>query len=1079
MLNLKVERISFTNLKMVIFLLLLIQTSIVFAQLPKLEFSTLNDLEDISNSNGIVITQDSVGYLWIGTERGLFRYDGQTVFNYRNNENGNNSLPSGRINKLFVDSKKNLWLCTNEGLYKYNPEFDNFSPIVVDSDLRGVPGYNISAIAEDRTGQLFIAYEKSIYKYDRSQNLFSKVTELKEGVINALIFDDQNNIWIAASSNGGLHYYDQKKQQGTSFLNDPADKQSISNNEVFDVALVKGKLWIATNGGGIDSYNLTDKTFKHYIFPEYFDNYALSIFIDKKKNIWICTLGSIKLFDPSTDHFYDYYYQPNNPRPLDKGLRSFFEDNQGNYWTVPSVGGIRVVKSKNKFNHIDTHPENFWRTSKKNITSVSVDGSGHLWIGNFYNGIDVFNWEEQKTERYVHKENDPGSLGNGTIFSIFLDSKKQMWIGSNMGGLQQFNPETKSFKTYTNKLADTLSIAGNDVRSISEDDNGDLWIAVQKKGVDRFDIKNKTFHHFNSKNNHLSNDYAFQVLNDSKGNLWVGTAWGLNLLRKGETIFKNFMFIKGDSTTINNNEIHSIHEDRQQNIWVGTPEGLNKFNYATQTFARYSAGLKNKQVAGILSDQKNNIWVSTPVGISKFDPHTQRFINFDRSDGLLSKEFFDRACCRDEHNELFFGGYEGIDLFNPDSLNIETKRPTVVLTDFKLFNKSISYKKDSTIIQKHISYAKKIVLDYKSNSFTFLYQGINLTNSDKISYAFRLDGFDRNWIDAGEKREANYTNLSPGEYTFRVKAKYENGNWNEKETTIELDIVPAWWMTTWFKILMGLVLLTTPFAFAYWRTKRLRDQREKLEMIVAERTIEIQSKNDQLRNLNSTKDKLFSIISHDLRSPFSAILGFQDLLADEYYNLTDTERLDMINQVQSSSKQIYSLVENLLNWARIQTNMIQYNPVSFQLKEVILEKISLYRNIAEVKGISLVDQIPDDLVAFADKNLLETTLRNLINNAIKFTASGGTILVKASKKDTVIEISVIDSGTGMTKEQTDTLFNIETMHTKQGTKGEKGSGLGLVLCKEFVEKNKGLITVESQPGKGSIFSFTVPASPTR
>jgi len=675
---------------------------------------------------------------------------------------------------------------------------------------------------------------------------------------------------------------------------------------------------------------------------------------------------------------------------------------------------------------------------------------------------------------------------------FFCDSKKQVWVGSCLGGLQIYNPKTKNFDSYQHNPDDTLSIAGNDVRSISENADGNLWIAIKGKGVDLFDIKNKTFHHYNSKNNRLSNEYPFQVLNDSRGNLWVATGWGLSFLRKGERIFKNFYYRKSDTTTISSDETHSVYEDGQHNIWVGTSNGLNKFNYESQTFSRYRTGLENKHIASIISDKKNNIWVGTNKGISKFDPTTLQFTNYDQYYGLLSRQFIDRSCCKDKHNELFFGGSDGIDMFNPDSLKTEIRKPTVVLTDFRLFNKSFTYRDDSSKIDRHISYAKKILLNYSDNSIAFRYQAINLTEAANINYAYKLDGFDRNWIYDNEKREANYTNLSPGNYTFRVKAKFDNSEWSEKDTSIELDVIPTWWMTTWFKILMGLLVLTSTYAFVYFRIKRLHKQKVELEEIVAERTVEIlhkndllnaqkislEQKNDQLKNLNSTKDKLFSIISHDLRSPFNAILGFHSLLIRYYDDYSDTERQKMIRQVHSASNKVFELVENLLNWARIQTDSIHPCPVPFDVKEIILKKLDLHRDIAEAKGITMKHQLPDKLIAFADINLLKTTLRNLINNAIKFSQKGGSILVKASRNNQFIEISVTDSGLGMTQELIDTLFNLETTRTQHGTDGERGSGLGLVLCKEFVEKNKGILTVESQEGIGSTFSFTVPALPT-
>lgn len=1079
-----------TRIKLVLFLFFLNHADPGFAQQPLLEFSSLNSLEDLSTLKATVVTQDSNGFLWIGSEEGLYRFDGQSIYSYLHDTGDNHTIPSNRINTLFVDQAKNLWVGTSEGFCRYNPDYDHFIQLITESDTKGVAGVDIQLIAEDHTGQLFVACGKSIYSYNRSNNQFLKVLELKQGKINAMIFDDLNNIWIAASFNGGLFYFNRERGQLSSYLNDPASTESISSNEVTDIKLIDGTLWIATYGAGIDSYSIKNNLYKHYVSAEYFENFANRIFVGRNKQIWICTLACLKLFNPAADNFYNYYHQPNNPKSPGKSLSDIYEDNQGNYWTVHLTGGIRVARSRNTFRYFNSDPASFWSLTENNTTSISADGSDCLWIGNHYNGIDVFNWAEHRIDRYTHQEKDLKSLGNGTIFSIFRDSKNQMWIGSNMGGLQRFIPETKNFETYLNKADDTLSIASNDVRFISEDASGDLWIAVHGKGVDRFDVKSKSFHHFNARNNSLSNDFTFQVTNDSRGNVWVATSRGLNLLQKGDALFKNFLHSKSDSSTISHNFVFSIHEDSLQNIWVGTPEGLNKYDFEDQTFTHFSAGLKNRQVVSIASDQKNNIWVGTRAGISKFDPDSREFTNFNPNDGLLSKEFNVRSLYRNKFNELFFGGTEGIDVFNPDSLRPETNMQRVFLTDFKLFNKSISYKHDSTIIKQHISRAKQIVLGYKSNSFSFLYRVVKLPDPDKITYTYKLTGFDEDWIFAEKRTEASYTNLNPGNYYFRVKARYDNGNWSEAETSVELIIVPAWWMTIWFKILMVLLVVSVTSGLIFWRMKRLTHQRIKLEKLVTERTNEILNKNellktqamtlsqtsDQLKNLHSTKNKLFSIISHDLRSPFNGILGFQALLIKNYFDFSDDERIEMITQVHSSTNHVYYLVENLLSWAKIQTNSIQQIPVKFDVRNEILSRLGLYLSAAKTKGIRFDHQLPEKLTAFADVNLLKTTLRNLIDNAIKFTPAGGSILIRVMQEYDVIRISVIDSGTGMTQKQTDSLFNIELTQSAVGTNGEIGSGLGLILCREFVEKNKGLLTVESQPGKGSTFTFTIPAA---
>lgn len=1071
----KVKGMAINWVRAIFLIYFLFQVYFAFSQQPALEFRSLDVLENLTNGRVTSITQDSIGFLWIGTRDGVFRFDGSTVYKYSNVDNDPNSLPASNTNKLLVDSKNNIWACTSDGLCLYNREFDYFTPVVTSNDLKGLPGTDLYVINEDKAGNINVAFGRSLFKFDKSQNLFTKILDLEQGKINAIAFDELNNIWIAASDDGGLFYYNQQSNKIAKYRNIPNNKNSVSSNEVTDVALNRNKLWIATNGRGVDCLDLKGMTFKNYLSQNYFENYSFSISVDKKKNVWVCTLGSLKLYDRGADDFFNYYHQENNPKSLGRSLTGFFEDNQGNYWTIHSLGGIRTSEVENRFKHFSTNPDWYWTTSEKHITAISHDGSGNLWIGNFYNGIDVFNWQEHRIDRYMNKQNDPNSLGNGTIFSIFRDSKNQMWVGSNLGGLQRFNPLTKNFESFLNRPGDTLSIASNDVRSITEDDQGNLWLALHGKGVDRFDTKTRTFKHFNTRNAQLSNDYTFQVLIDSKGNLWVATAYGLNILPKGEPIFKSFSNVKNDSTTIGSNTIHTIYEDQQKNIWIGTPLGLNKYDHASQSFIRYNSILKNNSICSILSDSKNNLWISTTAGISKFNPTTQKVTNFDQNDGLLSKAFFPLSRHTEDHKELFFGGSEGIDLFNPDSLIRISNPPNVVLTAFKLFNKSISYKTDSNIISKHIGSANRIVLGHESNSIEIFFQAVKLNKPEKVNYMYILEGFDKEWVNAETKKEAHYNNLNPGKYIFRVKAGNDGGEWNKKDTSIQIIIAPAWWMTWWFRILAAIILLISPILFIKWRTKRLVKQREKLEEIVAERTREIQQKNEQLLQLNATKVKLFSIISHDLRSPFSAILGFQEILLENYNNFTDSERMEMIGQVNSASKQIFDLLENLLNWARVQTSDIQYKPVKITLYELFREKFDLYLNIADSKGISLKYQIPETLVAFADINLLETILRNLINNAIKFTHQGGTINIEASLHNGEINISITDSGTGMTKKQLESLFIFEKAKTTQGTNGEHGSGLGLLLCKDFVEKNMGTISVESQPGKGSTFSFTLPA----
>lgn len=1078
---------GFTQIKWVLFLLFYIQVPVVYGQQPDFEFKAFEPLSDFTSSKTSAIVEDSVGYLWIGTEEGLFRFDGKTIYPYFMDITNPKSLPSNGINNLVLDHDNNLWIGTKEGIRKYDRKFDCFTRLPDKSAIRGFDNKFVKVYTFDNSGQLYVAYNQVIYTYNPSEGQFVEVVRVYEGDISAMIFDHQNNLWIGTLSNGGLFCFDRKKKQLTPFFHSPLDDQSISVNEIKTLAISGQTLWMGTLGGGIDAYDLTHKTFKHYVATKKLENYIISISIGKDHRVWACTSCNLKLFDPGHDRFYDYYNDDNDPYTVGRGVQSIYNDREGNLWTINSFTGIRLARKYDPFKHFGGNPAIFWLTAKKDLPAVVNDKNGQFWLLKHTFGIDIYNWKKRNTFIIRHQEDNPRSITDGIVFTNYCDSKGQMWVGNYLGGLQKYNPKTHDFDAYKHNATDPHSIAGNDVRSIAEDSNGDFWLATHRLGVDRFDTRKKIFYHYNKNNNDLCDQYTLQVFVDSRGNLWVATVWGLAFLRKGEQTFINYHYQKNDTTSISNNEIQVIYEDNLKNIWVGTNEGLNKFDYNTQKFTRYSSGLKNKHIANIQSDKHNNIWVTTSTSISMLNPTTRRFINYNQNYGILSKEFYDRTSCKDSLGNLYFGGSDGYNYFNPDSIKAEVRKPKVVLTDFKLFNRSISCRVDSQIIDRHISDAKMISLDYFQNSITILYQAITLTDAINIEYAYKLEGFDQDWVNTGEETGASYTNLNPGKYTFRVKAKYENGDWSEHETTIELKVQSAWWMTLWFKILLVILTAAAIFAFVQSRIKRLQNQREKLKELVDERTQEINNKkellksqaltlkrqNDQLKDLNAAQNKLFSIIAHDLRGPFNVILGYQNILVNDYNNCSETERIEMVKKTYATSQRVYTLVENLLNWSRIQADGIQYNPVRFDLKKII-HHLDLYLYIAEAKGIIFSNHIPEGLDVFADINLLETVLRNLISNAVKFTPSGGSVRVVASEENDMIEVSVIDSGTGMTTEQVKTLFRNSDNQIQRGTNGEKGSGLGLILCKEFVEKNKGSLTVESQPGKGSVFTFTIP-----
>jgi signal transduction histidine kinase len=476
--------------------------------------------------------------------------------------------------------------------------------------------------------------------------------------------------------------------------------------------------------------------------------------------------------------------------------------------------------------------------------------------------------------------------------------------------------------------------------------------------------------------------------------------------------------------------------------------------------------LPNNRIHAITQDDNGDIWISSNSGISRLNPEIQSIRNYSKEDGLQGDQFFQQSFLKTRKGELYFGGYSGFNSFYPDSLKDNNFIPPVYITDFQIFNKPIDY--NSPQFPTHISEAKEIKLKWDQSVFSFSFVAINYSHPNKNKYAYIMEGFEKDWnyTDA-MRRYVTYTNLDPGEYTFRVKASNNDEVWNEKGVSLKIIILPPWWDTLWFRITM---IATVIFLFAsilFSRVKQLKSQKLQLEKSVAIKTAE-------LYELNASKDKFFSIIAHDLKNPFNTIIGFSEMLKEAILSKESNDVYKYASIINVSSVQTFRLLENLLEWANSQRGKISFVPVDVNLKSVISEEFLLLGDLAGAKKIELKSYLYDDLTIRADINMLRTVLRNLISNAIKFTHRNGRVLVNAIVYRNILEVSITDNGVGMSREIMAKIFRIDSNLSSRGTEDEKGTGLGLFLCREFVEKHGGKIWAESEEGKGSTFKFILP-----
>jgi len=807
----------------------------------------------------------------------------------------------------------------------------------------------------------------------------------------------------------------------------------------------------------------------------------------------------------------------------DKLINYIYLDDNEILWAGSYCGGINFADTKGKCFYRYTNSSDVQSYIIDNYTrAICEDNDGNLWIGTYKNGITRINRKDNTCTYYTHAERG-NSLIDNSIRKLYCDSHGDIWIGTK-GGIDRFDTKRNIFHHYATNLS--KSIPHNWVFAIVEDNTGNIWIGTFG-GIAKYSKENDSFYAYNPKG--TLNHQSVRALHiDKNNNIWVCTEGGgiTFLKRENSSIFKEKLLpthIKFSNTDLNVNRVYALTEDENGIIWVGTSGGLVRFNPVDQTHKIFSIneGILSNAVVAVLSDLNGHIWYSHKRGLSRFDIKTFINRNYTLNDGLQSLEFSEDAYYRNcKSGEMFFGGVGGFNSFFPDSIKDNLNPPRVILTDLKISNKSVVLNKPVNgriILTKPITLTSEISIAHQDRSFSIEFAALHFSDPKNNKYLYMLDGFDKDWIHSdATKRFATYSNLNPKTYVFKVKAANCDGVWNETPTTLKIIVLAAWWQTWWFYFLLFIaVLLVIKFGYhlrlAYYRRKEAE-----LTAIVKERTRELeesnqyikkqseellvyskdlkninelllekqdqiisQSKqllenNEQLSILNKTKDKLFSIIGHDLRNPFNVTMGFSELLLDNINHYSEDKVNTILQHIFNASQGGNSLLDNLLHWSRSQSGHIIFEPISLNLYFLIEETLSFLEGNINKKLINVRNEVNQTILVNADENMVKTILRNLISNAIKFTYERGSIIIKAIEKKQYVEISVTDNGIGISVEKIKTLFNIETTVSQKGTTDEIGTGLGLFLCKEFVVKQGGEIWVESGISEGSSFKFTLP-----
>ncbi len=804
-----------------IFLLLALSIGNLAADTYRFERLSLKD--GLSQSTVLSILQDSRGFIWFGTQDGLNRYDGYDFQVYRYNRENPGSISHNVIFCMEEDRNGNIWIGTfNRGLNRYDRATNRFTHYLHDpARSDSLPNNVVFNVYEDAIGRIWVCTQNGLGLLDPGSGSFGNYRSrgddpdsISNNTVTCMLEDHAGNTWIG--TNAGLNRLIDSTDQTDIRFERPGTWGLPNNVPVTCLALdSKNQLWVGTLNG---VFVLSGEQIVHRYRHEsgnpgsLSDNAVRAISEDGNGNVWIGTDLGLNILEPQADSFIRLFHDPDNRHSISNDMVSaIYTDHSGVVFVGTQIGGVnKFDPGKQKFDLIGFSEEPGVGLKDSAVFSLYEDRGGTMWIGT---GDSLLHRMDPESRHIEAIRIEPAGTIANNVRCMYEDRNGDFWVGTQITGLYRKRKGSRNWTVYRNIPGDPGSLSFNSIRSIVEDREGRFWIATSGGGVNRMDRETGTFTRYMYDPEDpasLSSNFCRIMFEDSTGKLWVCTnGGGLNCFDPETGNSTRFTNDPADPFSISNDYVFSIFEDAHGILWVGTfGGGLCRFDPDTGRFDTYTTenGLPNDVVYGILEDGGGNLWLSTNNGLSRFNPETEEFTNYGIDDGLQSAEFNGGAYFEDSSGRFYFGGVSGLNIFRPDEITDNMHVPPVAFTDFLIFNQPPPIGGDSPL-QHHINETDHIILTHWDKSFSFRFAALDFRSPDKNQYRYKMVGFDEDWVEAGTRNFATYTNLSNGEYTFVVQGSNNDGVWNTDGHSIRITIEPPPWKTWWFLILMALAAI--------------------------------------------------------------------------------------------------------------------------------------------------------------------------------------------------------------------------------------------------------------------------------
>ena len=1046
----------------------------------------ISNEQGLSNSAVNSIYRDSRGFMWFGTWDGLNRFDGKNIKTFYPDPFDIHSISNNIIRQVLEDGHGTLWFVTERGIDRYSHDQENFQSWFTENPELTIRERSLLAhICPE--GNIWVgAHGLGLFRFNEQEQTFSRV-EISPALDTKALEDFYFH-------NGQLLLLFHEKVltftlPGYSFHHEialpPLPLQETSPGTINHFMQYKNSLYLLRGipRGGFQIVNL--HTMQHNLINAADPSMKITSIQPSANNlsVWLGTDdGNIWKYHHETMSAEAITHRIPGLTQKKVKIWSILETHDDLLWIGTDGEGVfRIITRPKPFHQIQRGEPSLRQLNHQIVRAIFEDNKGNLWVGTRGNGLNLIPVGSGPTRHFT----TANGLTNNAVLSLREDQNNLLWIGHDGNGIDLLDTKTDRFYHFPRDLKGGEHLDFGSVYAINIDAFGQVWLGTSGYGVIGLDVSRKNNHfelenfiHLSSQGmqDPLRSNIVYAIAEQEPNILWLATR-GAGIYRfntlSGE--LKNFGLAENSSPQLINNDILSLHMGTDGFLWVGSSGGLTRvnLNFTPYSFESFTTrdGLPNNTIHAILEDNQGNIWVSTNKGLSKFDRSQQMFLNFNSADGLQSNEYTDGAAFIGLASERFyFGGINGLDWFYPHEIIISNRTPDLILTSFRLSNQVIIPGDTTGILQQNINDSKRIILRHDQNFFSIGFTTLNFLNPDKTLFQYKLEGFNHQWVMAGNQREAIFTNVPFGKYRLLVKATNEDGIWSDETKELLIIIRPPFWLTWQAYVIYFLLAVAVVYSIYLYQLNRLkRKQQRAMEKLQQQKE----------KELNQYKLQFFTNLAHEFGTPLTLIFASAASLLNSGLNHAESSKL--LKTIYQNSRRMQRLVQELLEFRKIDSGREKLRPQNAEIVSTLNNITDVFSHFARENELELsFEPSMNELWVQTDTGKLEKILLNLLSNAMKYTPAGGTVILSAEYQPPLLSIRVKDTGIGISDESLPNIFNsfYQQIPEQQNKKNTfKGIGIGLAYTKSLVDLLGGNIKVQSQPGKGSQFTVELPVKP--